>query len=118
MKKVNSLDDLVGFYIKLGYNGFELKKMLEKDNRYEILLRKRQKDLTKKFGIKKTEMKSYVLLTDKDVSILKICKDLEKLKLSKEDKALVKLIKTQLEEDWRKPLINRLDLLLRKYKKR
>jgi len=57
-----------------------------------------------------------VLSLDIDFEILAKCKQLEKLNLSKEDKFLVKLIKSQLEYDWREPLIRTLNKLLRKYK--
>jgi len=40
------------------------------------------------------------------------------MKLKKEDKFLIKLIKTQLEDAWRKPLLKTLNKLLDKYKKR
>ena len=57
----------------------------------------------------------YVLKTKRDIEILNSCKKLEKLKLSKADRDLVTLIKTQLERDWRKYLLNALEKLLRKY---
>ena len=60
------------------------------------------------------EKKKYALLTDLDVEILKSCKELEKKKLPKSDKYLVKLIKSQLEHDWRKYLANALKNLSRK----
>lgn len=60
-------------------------------------------------------MKKYVLKTKRDITILNSCKKLEKLKLSKADRNLVALIKTQLERDWRKYLLNALEKLLRKY---
>ncbi|NQU98853.1 hypothetical protein HQ533_05270 [Candidatus Woesearchaeota archaeon] len=64
------------------------------------------------------EKKKYVMPTDRDFEILAKCKELEKLKLTKEDKLLVKFIKTQLERDWRKPLLVKLNKLLRKYKEK
>mgnify|MGYP001611515058 FL=1 len=57
----------------------------------------------------------YVLKTKRDIEILNSCKKLEKLKLSKADRDLVTLNKTQLERDWRKYLLNALEKLLRKY---
>ena len=62
-------------------------------------------------------MKKYILKTKRDIKILNLCNKLLKLKLSKPDNDLVLLIKTQLEKDWRKHLINVLDKILRKYKK-
>ncbi len=61
-------------------------------------------------------MKKYVLKTKRDLEILNLCRKLEKSKLSKNDKDLVKLIKTQLEKDWRKYLIIKLEKLAKKYK--
>ena len=46
---------------------------------------------------------------------LKICNKLLKAKLSKSDKDLILLIKTQLEKDWRKHLIFKLEKLIIKY---
>jgi len=59
----------------------------------------------------------YVLKTKRDSKILNLCNKLLKNRLSKSDKDLVLLIKTQLETDWRKYLLIRLDKLLHKYKK-
>ncbi len=63
-----------------------------------------------------TKIKKYLLQTKRDIEILDKCKQLEKQKLTKEDKALVKLIKTQLEKDWRKHLLDKLDKLLKRYR--
>ena len=68
-----------------------------------------------KYKVTTREKKKYLLPTDRDLEILAKCKLLEKLKLNKEDKTLVKFIKTQLEEDWRKPLLKMLNKLLKKY---
>ena len=113
---MKTLDELVGFYAKLGYTGFNLKSKVEKDGRYAQLLKKR-KDYLTKIGVSKIEQKKYVLLTGKDVEILRRCNKLEKT-VNKEDGLVVKLIKTQLEEDWRSPLMKKLKELERKYKQR
>jgi len=60
-------------------------------------------------------MKKYLLLEERDKKILEKCKHLEKSKLTKEDKHTIELIKTQLERDWRKPLLKALNKLERKY---
>ncbi|MBU0532160.1 hypothetical protein KKB44_01575 [Candidatus Micrarchaeota archaeon] len=62
------------------------------------------------------EKKKYALPTDTDFEILTKCKQLERLDLTSEDKLLVKLIKTQLEENWRGHLLRKLNQLLKKYK--
>ena len=63
------------------------------------------------------DKKKYVLKTKRDLEILNLCKKLEKVKLLKKDKDLVALIKTQLEKDWRKYLLIKLNDLLNKHKK-
>lgn len=69
----------------------------------------------KKFPLTKLEQKKYVISTNRDYEILSKVKHLETLNLSKQDKSLVLFIKTQLESDWRKYLIQALNQLLRKY---
>jgi len=59
-------------------------------------------------------MEKYVMADKRDYEILSKIKELEKKKLEKEDKEIIKLIKTQLERDWRKPLLVKLDKLLKK----
>ncbi|MBI4019886.1 MAG: hypothetical protein HY367_01025 [Candidatus Aenigmarchaeota archaeon] len=56
-----------------------------------------------------------MLSTGLDFEILAKCKRLEKMRLAKEDTYLVSLIKTQLECDWRRPLLKALDKLIGKY---
>ena len=72
--------------------------------------------LIRKYKVTAAERNKYILPENADFEILSKCKQLEKLKLTKEDRFLVKLIKTQLEDDWRKNLINILSRLLKKYK--
>lgn len=61
------------------------------------------------------DKKRYVLKEDRDYQILGEIYKLEKCKLSAEDKRMVELIRTQLEYDWRKPLLKTLDQLVKKY---
>ena len=61
------------------------------------------------------DKKRYVLKEDRDYQILGQIYKLEKRKLSAEDKIMVKLARTQLEHDWRKPLLKILDQLVKKY---
>ncbi len=61
------------------------------------------------------EKKSYVLAEKGDLKILFVCKELEKLELEKGDKAVVGLIKSQLQRDWRKPLLQKLSQLAKRY---
>jgi len=61
------------------------------------------------------DKKRYVLKDDRDYQILGEIYKLEKCKLSAEDKKMVSFIRTQLEDDWRKPLFKVLDRLVKKY---
>ena len=74
--------------------------------------------LKKRFPLTKTEQRKYVMSTNEDYEILKKVKQLQKLTLAKEEKILVWLIKTQLEPKWRKYLLQTLNKLLKKYKKK
>jgi len=72
----------------------------------------------KKAYLTKFEKKKYVMSTDKDFEILAKIKKIEKMKkLSKQDRFIIKFIRTQLERDWRTPLLKALDKILKKYKK-
>lgn len=112
-----SLQEIEDFYINLGYRNDRLRKALIKNKNYQKLLGERKQKLTKKIKITLSEKKRYVLSTDTDFEILSKCKKLEKLELKKEDKILIKIIKAQLEDDWRKSLIKMLNELLKKYGK-
>lgn len=63
------------------------------------------------------EIKTYVLNDKEDLIILSKIKKVEKMKVNKQDSEVIKLIRTQLEKNWRTPLIRYLDKLLIKYKK-
>jgi hypothetical protein len=62
------------------------------------------------------EKNNFVFDEERDYEILEKCKALEKKKLTKEDKKLIKVIKIQLKEDWRKTLLIELNKLMKKYK--
>ncbi len=59
---------------------------------------------------------TFVLKEKKDFSILNKIKILENKKLSKNDKILVSLAKTQLRKNWRDPLLTCLNNINRGYK--
>ncbi|MBI2096566.1 MAG: hypothetical protein HYT40_00165 [Candidatus Sungbacteria bacterium] len=63
------------------------------------------------------DKKKYILKERRDYQILEMIYLLEKRKLSLEDKKIVNLIRTQLEDDWRKPLLKFLNKLAKKYNK-
>ncbi|NTV24520.1 MAG: hypothetical protein HGA85_09250 [Nanoarchaeota archaeon] len=72
--------------------------------------------LKKKFPhISEADKKKYLLPKQADYEILTLCKELEKKDLTKDERLLVKLIKTQLEKDWRRPLLKKLEQLKKKY---
>lgn len=114
MKK--SLQKIEDYYINKGLRGDKLRQALFRDRDYKKILNERKRKLTKKFKVKPKEKKQYVLSTDQDYEILQKIYQLEKKKLSKEEKKIVNLIRTQLERDWRTSLIKFLDQLLKKYK--
>lgn len=72
--------------------------------------------LNQKSKINKVDRTKYKLPTKKDRDILDIIYTLERLNISSSDLMVVKLIRTQLEDDWRTPLLNCLSGLLKKYK--
>ena len=111
MKK--SLQGIQDFYVDLGYKGERLRGALLKDKEYQKLLRERKQKLAKRF-LDKTE-KKYVLSTNQDFESLEKIKSLEKLRLTKEDNLLVKFIRSQLELEWRKPILKELDRISKKY---
>jgi len=116
MKK-KSLQEIEDFYVNKGLIGNSLREALENDGDYQGLLEERKKELTKRFDISADEQERYVLSTDSDYEILGKIHKLEKKPLSNKDSYLVQFIRTQLEEDWRLPLIKELNRLLSKYKR-
>ncbi len=70
-----------------------------------------------KTEITASERNNYVLKDKKDLTILHKIKILEKNRLEDDDKDIVKLIRTQLKNNWRRPLIIYLNKLLKRYKK-
>ncbi len=67
--------------------------------------------------VKPTDKKRYVLGEKRDYLILDKIYKLEKQKLSPDEKKMLKLIRTQLEADWRKPLLKTLEKMTIKYSK-
>lgn len=111
-----SLQGIEDYYKNQGYVGEKLRQKVIRDREYQRLLKERQRELTKRFPLTKTEKRNYVMSTNEDYEILGKIKQLEKLPLTKQEKILVKLIKTQLVYDWRKYLLLELNRLLKKYK--
>lgn len=71
----------------------------------------------KKFKINPRDKKKLVLEEKRDYEILEKIYQLERKKLNKKQRELVKFLKTQLEDDWRRPLLRFLNKLLKKYVK-
>ena len=67
--------------------------------------------------VKAKDKKRYVLKEKGDYEILEKIYQLEKCRLSSADKEVLKLIRTQLKDDWRKPLLKFLNRLEKKYEK-
>ena len=116
MIKRRSLQKIQDFYEEMGYKGDKLRKVLEKDKEWVNLVKERRGRASKKIKLTKVEQKRYVISTSEDYEIMRKIKQIEKLKLSNDERFFISLLKTQLEDDWRKPLIKGLDQLLKKYK--
>ena len=69
-----------------------------------------------KKSVIKDGKKNYIIDEKRDLAILKKSNILLNKKLNSSDKIIVKLIKTQLESNWRKYLIIYLNKLYKKYK--
>ncbi|MBI3572297.1 hypothetical protein HY091_02065 [Candidatus Kaiserbacteria bacterium] len=111
-----SLQAIEDYYYKKGLRGAALRKASSGDIEYMKILKKRQTQLTKNFRIKPSDRKKYVLSTNEDYEILNKIYRLEKKKLFNNDKTLLKLLRMQLENDWRTPIMRVLNELLRKYR--
>lgn len=69
-----------------------------------------------KLNLTEYEKENYLLKDKKDLIILSKIKELEKKQLNNKQKEILKLIKTQLKDDWRTPLIKYLNKILREVK--
>ena len=65
--------------------------------------------LREKYGIKPVEETGYVMGEERDYAILAKIKELEAKELSETDREMVVFIRTQLEDDWRKPILEKLN---------
>lgn len=110
-----SLQRIEDHYIQKGLIGDQLRKALKDDREYQNILTERKGQLTKSFAISPEEETKYVLSTDEDYEILGKIKQLEKMPLSPEDRELIVFIRSQLEDDWRTPLLTKLEEISKKY---
>lgn len=110
-----SLQQIEDFYTSQGFKGEELRQALEIDTEYQKLLIQRKSTIRNKYGISEKEEAEFLLPTEEDYKILSMIHELEKLRLSEENRKVVELIKTQLLDDWRSPLIKKLVEIKGKY---
>ena len=110
-----SLDEIENYYVDQGLVGAELRQAIENDGDYKELLSRRKSKLKQSLHISDDEAKKYVLSTDADYAILAKIRQLEQQNLSAADKEILEFIRTQLELDWRSPILTKLDKLLKKY---
>lgn len=110
-----SLQSIEDFYVAKGMQGEQLRNALAADKEYQAILGERKAQIKSKFGITEQEEGELLLPNETDYQILSMIKTLEKYDLSDEDKEIVSLIKSQLLDDWRTPLIDKLNKLLDKY---
>ncbi|OGE44517.1 hypothetical protein A3B45_05200 [Candidatus Daviesbacteria bacterium RIFCSPLOWO2_01_FULL_39_12] len=111
-KSLQQIDD---YYLSQGLKGEALRSALENDSEYQRLLKERKAVINNKYGITEEEEKEYLLPNEEDYEILSIVKTLKNENLSETDIEIVELIKTQLQDDWRGPLLEKLKKLLQKY---
>lgn len=113
MSKLSEIED---YYKNKGFHGKKLENALRKDKQYQKELKEKRQN-TKKFHklATKKEMQKYPLPTKEDFIIINLVGKLKREKLSKNDNEIVNLILSQLEYDWRKGLLEKLNKLSKKY---
>jgi len=110
-----SLQEIEDYYVNQGLVGAELRQAIENDDSYKELLARKKSKLKQRVHISDDEARKYVLSTDADYEILAKIHKLEMENLSAADKEILEFIRTQLELDWRSPILTKLDKLLKKY---
>lgn len=112
-----SLQEIEDYYLSKGLKGEDLRTALDNDSEYQALLKERKSVIRNKYGITEVEEKEFILPSEEDYEILSYIKSLEMKQLTKKDKEIVKLIKSQLQADWRAPLLTKLREFVDKYKR-
>lgn len=110
-----SLQQIEDYYLRQGLVGADLRKALEEDIEFQELLKERKSKVQNRYGITPEEEKEYLLPNDEDYQILFTIKMLESKNLEDQDKEIIDMMKTQLREDWRTSLLERLKQLTEKY---
>jgi len=99
-----------------GLDGEELRKALNQDKEFQEILKERKREIKNKLGVSNKDEEKYLLSREEDYEILAKVRELESKQLNDEDKEIVGLVLTQLEEKWREPLLSKLDELLKRYR--
>lgn len=115
MKK--SMQEIEDSYINRGLTGEKLRQALESDTEYQALLADKKSRITNEFGISDEDKNRYVLATQQDFEILSRCQELESQRISDSDREMVELIKSQLLDEWRQPIFEKLSEIEKNYKK-
>jgi hypothetical protein len=110
-----SLQEIEDYYMSQGLDGEDLRKALNQDKEFQEILKERKREIKNKLGISDKDEEKYLLSREEDYEILAKVRQLESKDLTDNDKEVVRLILTQLEEEWREPLLNKLNELLEKY---
>ncbi len=111
-----SLQQIEDYYLTQGLTGEALRKALKSDGEYQEIWKERKKQIRNKLDISDEDEEKYILSRQEDYEILSRVRELESKPLSDVDKEFVELIRTQLEEEWRTPLVDKLSELLQKYR--
>ena len=112
MKK--SLQEIEDYYMSQGLDGEELRKALNQDKEFQEILKERKREIKNKLGVSNKDEEKYLLSREEDYEILAKVRELESKQLNDEDKEIVGLVLTQLEEKWRETLLGEIDQMLKK----
>ena len=107
------MQDIGDEYYNKGLRGKELKNALSKDKEFKEVLKERLEKRTRSIKLLLGEKEKYYLPIDKDIEILSKIHEIEKWdNLSEEERMIVTFVRTQLQTDWREPLVVILNELL------
>lgn len=110
-----SLQSIQDSYEQQGLRGERLRKALADDGEYQRLLAAKHAALASAQNVPPEDAGRYVMATDRDIEILGKIRMIETLPLSEHDARAVRLIRAQLEYDWRTSLLAELDGMLARY---
>lgn len=110
-----TLTQIEDYYLNQRLKGETLRNALEADKEYQRLLKIRKSIVRNKYNVTEEEEKVYLLPNEDDYEILSIVKTLEGKNLADHDREIIELVRSQLTDDWREPLLKKLEQLLQKY---